>query len=49
LAVGFDEDRCRTRKDHSAKGVALTRKAALKLLKREPSNYQSAANARQSA
>jgi predicted transposase YbfD/YdcC len=37
LDVAFDEDRCRTRKDHSAKGLALIRKAALNLLKREPS------------
>jgi predicted transposase YbfD/YdcC len=36
LDVTFDEDRCRTRKDHSARGLALIRKAALNLLKREP-------------
>lgn len=37
LDVAFDEDRCRTRKDNSARGLALIRKAALNLLKREPS------------
>lgn len=37
LDVAFEEDRCRTRKDNSARGLALIRKAALNLLKREPS------------
>ena len=36
LDVAFDEDRCRTRKDNSARALALMRKAALNLLKREP-------------
>jgi predicted transposase YbfD/YdcC len=36
LEVAFDEDRCRTRKDHSARGLALLRKAAFNLLKRAP-------------
>lgn len=37
LDVAFDEDRCRTRKDNSAAGLAIIRKAAFNLLKRDPS------------
>lgn len=36
LDVAFDEDRCRTRKDNSARALALMRRVALNLLKREP-------------
>jgi len=35
LDVTFDEDRCRTRKDNSALGLAIIRHAAFNLLKRE--------------
>jgi predicted transposase YbfD/YdcC len=37
LDVGFDEDRCRLRKDHAARNFALIRRTALNMLKREPS------------
>ena len=36
LDVGFDEDRCRLRKDHAARNFALIRRTALNMLKREP-------------
>lgn len=36
LDVGFDEDRCRLRKDHSARNFALIRRAALNMLKKNP-------------
>jgi predicted transposase YbfD/YdcC len=36
LDVAFDKDRCGARKDHSARGLALIRKAGLNLLEREP-------------
>ena len=36
LDVAFDEDRCRTRKDNSARALALMRRAAFNLLKSEP-------------
>lgn len=35
LDVTFDEDRCRTRKDNSALGLAVIRHAALNILKRD--------------
>ena len=37
LDVTFDEDRCRTRKDHSALNLAVIRHAALNILKTDPS------------
>jgi len=37
LDVAFREDECRTRKDHSARNLAMIRRAALNLLRREPS------------
>jgi predicted transposase YbfD/YdcC len=37
LDVTFDEDRCRTRKDHSALNLAVIRHVALNLLRAEPS------------
>lgn len=37
LDVAFREDDCRTRKDHSARNLAMIRRAALNLLRREPS------------
>lgn len=37
LDVGFREDDSRIRKDHSARNIAMIRRAALNLLRREPS------------
>jgi predicted transposase YbfD/YdcC len=37
LDVAFREDACRTRKDHSARNLAMIRRAVLNLLRREPS------------
>lgn len=37
LDVAFREDQCRTRKDHSARNLAMIRRAVLNLLRREPS------------
>lgn len=37
LDVAFREDECRTRKDHSARNLAMIRRAVLNLLRREPS------------
>lgn len=37
LDVAFREDNCRTRKDHSARNLAMIRRAVLNLLRREPS------------
>lgn len=37
LDVAFREDECRTRKDNSARNLAMIRRAVLNLLKREPS------------
>lgn len=37
LDVAFREDECRTRKDHSARNFATIRKAALNMLRRDPS------------
>ena len=37
LDVAFREDECRIRKDHSARNLAMIRRAALNLLRREPS------------
>lgn len=37
LDVAFREDQCRTRKDHSARNLAMIRRAALNLLRRQPS------------
>jgi len=37
LDVSFDEDRCRLRKDHSARNLALVRRVALNILKAESS------------
>jgi predicted transposase YbfD/YdcC len=37
LDVAFREDECRTRKDHSARNLAMIRRAALNLLRRQPS------------
>lgn len=37
LDVTFREDECRTRKDHSARNLAMIRRAVLNLLRREPS------------
>lgn len=37
LDVAFDEDRCRTRKDHSALNLAIVRHAALNILKADTS------------
>lgn len=37
LDVAFREDDCRTRKDHSARNLAIIRRAVLNLLRREPS------------
>lgn len=37
LDVAFREDDCRTRKDHSARNLAMIRRAVLNLLRREPS------------
>lgn len=37
LDVTFREDECRVRKDHSARNLAMIRRAALNLLRREPS------------
>ena len=36
LDVSFDEDHCRLRKDHSARNLALIRRAALNMLKQNP-------------
>ena len=36
LDVSFDEDRCRLRKDHSARNFALIRRATLNMLKKNP-------------
>lgn len=38
LDVIFREDECRTRKDHSARNLAMIRRAVLNLLRREPSD-----------
>ena len=38
LDVSFDEDRCRLRKDHSARNFALIRRVALNMLKQNPRN-----------
>lgn len=37
LDVAFREDECRTRKDHSARNLAMIRRAVLNLLRRHPS------------
>lgn len=37
LDVAFREDQCRTRKDHSARNLAMIRRAVLNLLRRQPS------------
>ena len=37
LDVAFREDECLTRKDHSARNLAMIRRAVLNLLRREPS------------
>lgn len=37
LDVEFHEDACRSRKDHSARNLAMIRRASLNLLRREPS------------
>ncbi len=37
LDVTFREDECRTRKDHAPRNLATLRRAALNLLRREPS------------
>jgi len=37
LDVAFREDECRTRKDHSARNLAMIRRAVLNLLRRQPS------------
>lgn len=37
LDVAFREDECRMRKDHSARNLAMIRRAVLNLLRREPS------------
>ncbi|GAC1577612.1 MAG: hypothetical protein NVS3B5_09760 [Sphingomicrobium sp.] len=37
LDVTFREDECRVRKDHSARNLAMIRRAVLNLLRREPS------------
>ena len=36
LDVAFREDECRTRKDHSARNLAMIRRAVLNMLRREP-------------
>lgn len=38
LDVTFREDECRTRKDHSARNLAMIRRAVLNLLRREPTH-----------
>lgn len=38
MDVAFREDECRTRKDHSARNLAMIRRAVLNLLRREPSD-----------
>lgn len=38
LDVGFNEDRCRMRKDHSGENFAVVRHIALNLLKKDNSN-----------
>ena len=38
LDVSFDEDRCRLRKDHSARNFTLIRRVALNMLKQNPWN-----------
>ncbi len=38
LDVGFREDQCRTRKDHAARNLAMIRRAALNMLRRQPAN-----------
>lgn len=38
LDVSFDEDRCRLRKDHTARNFALVRRVALNMLKQNPWN-----------
>ena len=35
--MGFREDECRVRKDHSARNLAMIRRAVLNMLRREPS------------
>lgn len=37
LDMAFREDECRTRKDHSARNLAMIRRAVLNMLRREPS------------
>ena len=37
LDVAFREDECRVRKDHSARNLAMIRRAVLNMLRREPS------------
>ena len=37
LDVTFREDECRVRKDHSARNLAMIRRAVLNMLRREPS------------
>lgn len=46
LDVAFREDECRTRKDNSARNLAMIRRAVLDLLKREPSTRSSASVSR---
>jgi hypothetical protein len=41
LDVQFGEDACRTRKDHSAENLALIRRMALNLLRRDGSSRES--------
>ena len=35
--MAFREDKCRARKDHSARNLAMIRRAVLNMLRREPS------------